>query len=141
MSLALPVIAAIPLLLIGGGIDMRDAMHVTLSVGAAGYIAGYILVCAAAPVFLRRIGELTPGPAVVAGLAATALTAALVAFFIDDTEGGGAGLAVVGVLTAVFVAAIVLRRRHGPGSIGAYDEPVAAQVLGGVPSPGRARDA
>lgn len=141
VSLALPVIAAVPLLLVGGGVDMRDAMHVTLSVGAAGYIVAYILVCLAAPVFLRRIGEATAGAAIVSALAAVALTAALVAFFIDDTASGGSSLAVVGVLAAVFVVVVfALRRRHGPGSIGAYDEPVAAQVLGGVPSPRPPRD-
>ncbi|MDQ1084774.1 MULTISPECIES: APC family permease [Microbacterium] len=136
VAVALPVIAVIPVLLIGGGADMRDAMHVTLSVGAAGYIVAYILVCVAAPVFLHRIGESTLGPTVVSALAAAALTAALVAFFIDDTASGGSSLAVVGALAVVLVGVvIVLRRRHGPGSIGAYDEPIAAQVLGGVPSP------
>lgn len=142
VSLALPLIAAVPLLLVGGGVDMRDAMHATLSVGAAGYIVAYILVCVAAPVFLRRIGELTPLPAVVAALAAAALTAALVAFFVDDTATGGVGLVVVSVIAVVFaVIVIVLRRRHGSGSIGAYDEPTASEVLGGVPSPRPSSDA
>lgn len=142
VAVALPVIAGVPLLLVAGGVDMRDAMHVTLSVGAAGYIVAYILVCVAAPVFLRRIGELTAGPAVTAGVAAVALAAALGAFFVHDALGGGSLVLVIGVLAAVFAAVIaLLRRRHGPGSIGAYDEPVAAQVLGGVPSPRHPGDA
>jgi len=137
---ALPVIAGVPLLLIGGGVDMRDAMHVTLSVSAVGYIVAYILVCIAAPVFLRRIGELTVGPAVMAGVAASALAAALVAFFVDDTAAGGTALVVVVVIAVVSALVIgILRRRHGPGSLGAYDEPIAAQVLGGV-SPSRHPD-
>jgi amino acid transporter len=142
VCLALPLIAAVPLLLVGGGVDMRDAMHATLSVGAAGYIVAYILVCVAAPVFLHRIGELTPLPTVVAAFSAAALTAALIAFFVDDTATGGVGLAVVSVIAVVLgVIVIVLRRRHGSGSIGAYDEPTASEVLGGVPSPRPSSDA
>jgi len=139
---ALPVIAGVPLVLLGVGVPVRDAMHVTLSVGAAGYIVSYILVCVAAPVFLRRIGELTVVPAVVAVLSAGALAASLVAFFVDDAAAGGGVVLVVGVLALTAAVVIgLLRRRHAPGSIGRYDEPVAAQVLGGVPSPRHPDDA
>ncbi|GEB45222.1 hypothetical protein MTE01_11670 [Microbacterium testaceum] len=132
---ALPIIMAVPVLVIVAGIDTRDAMHVTIGVGAAGYIVAYILVCVAAPVFLRRIGESTIGVTVVAGVSALALAAALVLFFVDDAVEGGAVVAVVGVLAVVSTAVIaVLRRRHGPRALGVYDEPVAAQVLGGVVS-------
>lgn len=132
---ALPIITAVPVLVIVAGIDTRDAMHVTIGVGAAGYIVAYILVCVAAPVFLRRIGESTIGVTVVAGVSALALAAALVLFFVDDAVEGGAVVAVVGVLAVVSTAVIaVLRRRHGPRALGVYDEPVAAQVLGGVVS-------
>lgn len=139
---AVPVIAAVPLLLVVTGVDLRDAMHVTLSVGAAGYILAYVLVCAAAPVFLRRIGELTPAPAVVAVLSAVALAAALLAFFAVDVSSGGTVLSVLAAIALSSAVVIgVIRRRKGPGAIGRYDEPVAAQVLGGVPSPTRPDDA
>ncbi|MDQ1124842.1 APC family permease [Microbacterium trichothecenolyticum] len=139
---ALPVIAGVPLVLVGAGVPVRDAMHVTLSVGAAGYIVSYVLVCVAAPVFLRRIRELTPVSAVIAGLSACALAAALVAFFVDDAAAGGTAGVVVMVLAVTAAVLIgVLRRRHGLEAIGRYDEPVAAQVLGGVPSPRRHDDA
>jgi amino acid transporter len=132
---ALPIITAVPMLVVVAGIDTRDAMHVTIGVGAAGYIVAYILVCVAAPVFLRRIGESTVGVTVVAGVSAVALAAALVLFFVDDAVEGGAVVTVVGVLAVVSTAVIaVLRRRHGPRALGVYDEPVAAQVLGGVVS-------
>ncbi|WZH35426.1 MAG: APC family permease [Microbacterium enclense] len=139
---ALPVITAVPVAVGAAGIDTRAAMHLTIGVGAAGYIVAYILVCVAAPFFLRRIGELTAGAAVVAGVSALALAAALVSFFVDDAASGGAVLIVVtslAVLAAIVV--VVLRRRHGPGALGAYDEPVAAQVLGGVVSPRHPDDA
>jgi hypothetical protein len=111
-------------------------------VGAAGYISAYILVCVAAPVFLRRIGEWTVGVTVVAAVSALALAAALVSFFVDDLASGGAIVAVVAALTVVSAVVIaLLRRRHGPGALGVYDEPVAAEVLGGVVSPRHPDDA
>ena len=139
---ALPLIAAVPVALAAAGIDTRDAMHVTIGVGAAGYIVAYILVCVAAPAFLRRIGESTVGATLVAGVSALALAAALVSFFVDDVSAGGMVVTIVAALIVVSGAVIaVLRRRHGPGALGVYDEPVAAQVLGGVVSPRHPDDA
>lgn len=139
---ALPLITAVPVGVAVTGIDTRDAMHVTIGVGAAGYIVAYILVCVAAPVFLRRIGESTVGATIIAGVSALALAAALVSFFVDDLAAGGTVVAVVAALIVVSGGVIVvLRRRHGPGALGAYDEPVAAQVLGGVVSPRHPDDA
>lgn len=136
VAAALPVITAVPVVVVAAGIDTRDAMHVTIGLGAAGYIVAYILVCVAAPFFLRRIGESTIGAAVVAGISALALAAALVSFFVDDLSSGGAIVVIVAGLSAASAVVIaVLRRRHGPGALGVYDEPVAAQVLGGVVSP------
>ncbi|KTS55267.1 amino acid transporter [Microbacterium testaceum] len=142
VAAALPLITAVPVIVVAAGIDTRDAMHVTIGVGAAGYISAYILVCVAAPVFLRRIGEWTVGVTVVAAVSALALAAALVSFFVDDLASGGAIVAVVAALTVVSAVVIaLLRRRHGPGALGVYDEPVAAQVLGGVVSPRHPDDA
>lgn len=136
VAAALPPITAVPVLVVVAGIDTRDAMHVTIGVGAAGYIVAYILVCVAAPVFLRRIGESTVGVTVVAGVSALALAAALVSFLVDDSSAGGTVVAIVAALAVVSGALVaILRRRHGPGALGVYDEPVAAQVLGGVVSP------
>ncbi|MFV9426603.1 APC family permease [Microbacterium sp. S1037] len=142
VAAALPLITAVPVIVVAAGIDTRDAMHVTIGVGAAGYISAYILVCVAAPVFLRRIGEWTVGVTVVAAVSALALAAALVSFFVDDLASGGAIVAVVAALTVVSAVVIaLLRRRHGPGALGVYDEPVAAEVLGGVVSPRHPDDA
>jgi amino acid transporter len=139
---ALPLITGVPVVVVAAGIDTRDAMHVTIGLGAAGYIVAYILVCVAAPFFLRRIGESTIGATVVAGVSALALAAALVSFFVDELSSGGAIVVIVAGLSAVSAVVIaVLRRRHGPGALGVYDEPVAAQVLGGVVSPRHPDDA
>ncbi|MFT4307696.1 MAG: APC family permease [Microbacterium sp.] len=135
LAVALPVVTAVPLLLIVVGVDMRAAMHLTISLGGAGYITAYVLVCVAMPAFLRRIGEATAGGTVVAWFSAAALSAALVAFFaVDAAAGGGAVWVAVAVAAAVAVAVVARLRREGTdlGRVGSYDEPVAAEVLGGV---------
>jgi amino acid transporter len=135
VALAFPVIAGVPFLLLLAGLEVRAAMHVTIAVGGAGYIVGYILVCVAAPVFLRRIGELTPGTAVAAIASSAALTGALVTFFAIDAAAGSAALWVVLAVAALAGGAVALRlRRRTPSleRVGSYDEPVASQVLGGV---------
>jgi amino acid transporter len=133
---ALPIVAGVPLVLAILGVDPREAMQVTLSVGATGYIAAYVLVCVAAPVFLRRIGEFTLWPAVIAVVSALVLGAALVTFLIAGSD----PIALVSVGVAVLLAVVfvtVAGRRRRSLTLGAYDEPVAAQVLGGVAPPGR----
>ena len=136
IAAALPVVGGVPLILALAGVDAREAMQATLAVGATGYIVAYVLVCVAAPVFLRRIGELTAGPAVVAGVSAVALTAALVAFLVVGTDAVAlASVTAATLLAGAGIAIVAARPRSRP--IGAYDEPVAAQVLGGVAPPGR----
>lgn len=136
IAAALPVVGGVPLILALAGVDAREAMQATLAVGATGYIVAYVLVCVAAPVFLRRIGELTAGPAIVAGVSAVALTAALVAFLVVGTDAVAlTSVAAATLLAGAGIAIVAARPRSRP--IGAYDEPVAAQVLGGVAPPGR----
>lgn len=136
LVVCLPVVILVPLALVVAGVDIRAAMHVTIALGGAGYIVAYVLVCIAAPVFLRRIGELTVGGTVIALLSAAALTAALVAFFAVDSAGGGAVVWLAVAVAMAATGAIAWRFRGGrrlPDRIGTYDEPIAAQVLGGVP--------
>ncbi|WP_374975193.1 APC family permease [Microbacterium trichothecenolyticum] len=135
VALAFPVIAGVPFLLLVSGLDIRDAMHVTIAVGGAGYIVAYTLVCVAAPVFLRRIGELTLGSTVAATVSAVVLTGALVTFFAVDAAAGGVAVWVAAGIAVISAIAVLGRLRRGPSSlagIGSYDEPVASQVLGGV---------
>ncbi|MDQ1128847.1 APC family permease [Microbacterium sp. SORGH_AS_0888] len=135
LAVALPVVLVVPIGLLAAGMDVRAVMHLTISVGAAGYITAYVLVCIAAPAFLRRIGELTPGAAVVSWVSAIALAAALIAFFGVDAASGSAAVWVALALAALVAAGIRWWMRRGgarTGRVGSYDEPVAAQVLGGV---------
>ncbi|MDQ7879799.1 APC family permease [Microbacterium sp. QXD-8] len=135
VALAFPLIAGVPFLLLLSGVDVRGAMHATIAVGGAGYIVAYILVCIAAPVFLRRIGELTVGSAITATVSAVVLTGALVTFFVVDAAGGSVALWVVLAVGALAAIAVLVRMRRGTPSlarVGSYDEPVASEVLGGI---------
>lgn len=135
VALAFPVISGVPFLLLLSGLDVRNAMHVTIAVGAAGYIVAYILVCAAAPVFLRRIGELTVASTVAATVSAVVLAGALVTFLVVDAASGSVAIWVVLAVGAAAALAVLVRLRSGRPSlarVGSYDEPVASQVLGGV---------
>lgn len=133
---ALPVIGGVPVLMSIGGIDPREGMQITLAVGATGYIVAYVLVCVAAPVFLRRIGEFTLWPVVTAVVSALALAAALIAFLTVGSDRAGL-LSVAGVTLVATVVVVLVGRRRRPLALGAYDEPVAAQVLGGISPPER----
>ncbi|GAA5033181.1 APC family permease [Microbacterium fluvii] len=132
IALSFPAITVIPLALVVAGVGIRDAMHLTIAVGGAGYIVAYILVCVAAPVFLSRIGELTWRTAAIAIVSAVVLTAALVLFFAGDAAAGSPALWVVLGCAAAAGAAIALRLRRPVEALGSYDEPTAAEVLGGV---------
>ena len=135
VALAFPLIAGVPFLLLLSGVDVRGAMHATIAVGGAGYIVAYILVCIAAPVFLRRIGELTVGSAITATVSAVVLTGALVTFFVVDAAGGSVAVWVVLAVGALAAIAVLVRLRRGTPSlarVGSYDEPVASEVLGGI---------
>ena len=61
-GVAVPVVY----LLLAGSI--REVLIGLLAVSAHGYVVAYMLVCVAAPAFLNRIGEATPGSAVVVGV-------------------------------------------------------------------------
>lgn len=132
IAASLPIVVAVPLLLVAVGTDLRDAMHLTIALGGLGYIASYAIVCVAAPVFLRRIGELTPMAAVVSLLSAAALIAAIAAFCAVDVSRGSPAAWIALVTAIVTTAAIAWRLRRPIGPLGAYDVPTATAVLGGV---------
>jgi len=144
IGLAVPVVALIPVGTVAAGVGPWDAMEAVIVVSAVGYIAAYALVCVAAPVFLRRIGELTVGSAVTAVISAVALSFGLVLYLTVEGAAGNPGVWIALLIAIACGAAIGWRRRRGApplDGIGSYDEPIAAQVLGGVASPPREGDA
>lgn len=137
ICLSLPIVIGVPLVLVVSGVDLRAAMHLTIAIGGIGYITSYALVCLAAPVLLHRIGELTPAVCIVSLASALALFAAVVAFCVVDVGAGSASVWVMLGIAVVAATAIRCRLRRPLDRIGAYDEPVAATVLGGVAEGGR----
>jgi amino acid transporter len=139
LALVLPVVVGVPVVALFAGAAPRTVYTNGLTVSAFGYVLAYTLACLAMPAFLRKIGELTPLPAV-GGLLA-----------------GGAGVLVLGgamagaswsgnpAMAAVFLLAVLpgaLRagwlRWRAPErleSVGVYDEATASSVLpGSVPA-------
>ncbi len=131
IAAALPVVGAVPAVLLAAGVPGRAALTGLLAVATAGYLVGYLLVCLAAPLFLRRIGELTAPPVLVTAVTVPALALVCGAFLVSALGG-----AVPVVLTALLAAALAwygwlrLRRPDELAGIGVYDETSAADVYG-----------
>ncbi|GAA4864496.1 APC family permease [Pseudonocardia benzenivorans] len=138
-----PVLVVVLAVALLAGAPLGGTLTFLLTVGTGGFLVAYLLVCLAAPVFLRRIGELT-WPAVAAtAVIVPILVAVLVAFVARS-----GGTPVVVVLAALAVAGacwfgwLRLRRPDRIAGIGVYDETVADDVLGadvvgaGVPGGG-----
>lgn len=135
IALAVPVIVTIPIVAVLSGIGVWAAMESTIVTFASGYITAYVLVCLAAPRFLSRIGELTVGVAVTAIVAALALIGGLVTYLVVVGAAGNPGVWISFAIAVVAGGAIGWRLRRGAPTlsrIGSYDEPTAAEVLGGV---------
>jgi amino acid transporter len=115
------------------------AMTILIVGAAGGYIAAYLLVCLAAPVFLWRIGELTVWPVLRALTAALLLGAVLSVFLVVESATERAagvwvflGTMLVGIL---FCAVRLIRDPWLRHTVGVYDVPVAVDTLGGPPPP------
>ncbi|MFD3448485.1 APC family permease [Microbacteriaceae bacterium 4G12] len=139
VAASVPVVAAVPVVTALAGVALWDAMRVLLVASAAGYITAYLLACVAVPVLLHRIGELTAAVGLRAVSAAVILGGALVAYLVlEVTSERWAGVLVfaAGMAAGGIAYAIALRRRPWlRATIGVYDEPVAADVLGAGSTP------
>ncbi|ROP63561.1 APC family permease [Curtobacterium sp. ZW137] len=133
--LACAVLTVLPVIALALGIPTWSLMEAELVVAALGYIAAYAMTCFAAPVFLRRIGELTTRVAVVSVATGTMLALVLVTYLGVEAVSSRwpAVVLAVGVVAAVVVAFLVATRRR-PWRRGAsravYDVPVVADLLG-----------
>ncbi|WP_255461195.1 APC family permease [Glaciihabitans sp. INWT7] len=138
VAVAVPVLAIVPVVTIALGGGVWEAMGVLLVASAAGYITSYVFVCAAAFVFLRRIGELGFWVGLRAIVAALLLGVGLVVYLIDrSASASSAGvwifLAIISLGTIVY--RVMRMRRPWLGStIGVYDETILQDLLGGLPA-------
>lgn len=133
IAVVLPVVVLVPVGLLAAGIPVPRVLADLLTISTVGYLVAYLLVCLAAPFFLRRIGELTPAPVVITAVLVPVLLVVLVAYVVSAR--GGLIPAVVGVLVLAGVTWLAWLRWKRPerlAAIGVYDETVTADVLGVV---------
>lgn len=132
LSLVIPVIVAVPVgyLFIAG--SSREVLVGLLALSAHGYIGAYLLVCLAAPAFLRRIGELTRLPLVI-GMSAAAVMIGIICWAaLTVASPVWIATAVYAALLATGFVAFGLRRRSLPDlpeRVGVFDETVAGDVF------------
>lgn len=130
IAVVLPVVVVVPVALLAAGVPPAKVLADLLTLATVGYLVAYLLVCLAAPLFLRRIGELTPAPVVVTGVLVPVLLVVLVAFVVSAW--GGLVPVVMGLLVLAGLAWLVWLRCRRPAqlaAIGVYDETVTADVL------------
>jgi amino acid transporter len=134
IAVVMPVVVGVPAALLAAGLPAAQVLADLLTLSTVGYLVAYLLVCLAAPLFLRRIGELTAPPVVVTAVVVPALLVVLVAFVVSAW--GGVVPVLIGVLLVVGLAWLGwlrLRRPAALAGIGVYDETVTADVLGAAP--------
>ncbi|HEY1971204.1 MAG TPA: APC family permease [Pseudonocardia sp.] len=138
VAVALPVVALVPVGLIGIGMAPSRVLVVLLTTATLGYLLAYLLVCLAAPVFLHRIGELTVLPVVTASIIVPVLLMVLIAYVAAGPA--GVALIVVGAVLVMSAARYLWLRARNPNrvaAIGLYDETSVADVFGAPSRPRR----
>jgi amino acid transporter len=129
IAVAVPLAGAVPAALLLAGVPGLAVLRGLLSVATAGYLVAYLLVSLAAPLFLRRIGELTIAPVVVTVVTVPVLAGVCGVFVVSAL--GGAVPVVLGALALAALAWFAVLRGRRPrelAAIGVYDEPSAADV-------------
>ena len=125
---AAPVVTVVPAVALAAGASPLGVLTVMVTLAACGFLLAYLLVCAAAPVFLHRIGELTWPAVVTSAVLVPILVAVLVAFVVATPWSAP----VLGALLLAGVAGYVTLRVRRPAAlaaIGVYDETTADDVL------------
>lgn len=102
---------------------------------AIGFMVAYVLVCVAAPAFLRKTGELQRRTTVIAGLAAVGFGGILV-MFVATNIGGTWAPGIIGAFVWLALAAVgyVTLRRMRPlvtARIGIHETPMRSEVFSG----------
>lgn len=128
VAVVMPVVTAVPVAMLAAGMGAATALMILVTLAACGFLLAYVLVCAAAPVFLSRIGELTWPAVAVSAVLVPILLAVLVVF----VAGSPWSAPVLGVLLLAGVAGYLVLRIRRPAAlaaIGVYDETTADDVL------------
>jgi amino acid transporter len=132
-----PVLAAVPAAALGT-LGVRAAMDLLIEVSVLGYLVAYLLVCAAAPVFLHRIGERTAASVAGGVLTTAVLVGAVVAHLVRPTPvRGWVGAATLLLIAASGLGWWAVTRWRPPDravQLGRYDEATVDDVWWG-PAP------
>lgn len=128
---SMPIVIAVPLLMLATGTGVGRTAGVLLVVSAGGYVLAYLLVCLAVPLFLWRIGELTPVPVALALITAGGLSGCLTVFLATEWDGARAVGVWLFILALVAGTTISWRLRRRLPALGTHDIPIGAEVLGG----------
>jgi amino acid transporter len=132
---AVALVVVPPMAASGLGLDPLTLMHVLIVIAAAGFLTAYVLVCVAAPVFTRRIGEPHPWTTVLSWSGAAATFASLVTFLVVQViTARAAATWAFAILLVAGTALGWLRLARSPVArerVGLYDEPTSQDVLGG----------
>lgn len=135
LVMVLPAVVGVPVVVLATGVGPRAVLTGALTVSAFGYVLAYVLACAAMPLFLRRIGELTPVAAAAGLLSAGAGALCLGAATAGASLWHGQAMTLVflGALLPGVLWALLLRWRVPGrlGSVGVYDQTTAGSVLPG----------
>jgi amino acid transporter len=128
IAAALPVVVGVLVVALVVRVPLGTVLVGVLTAATCGFLLAYLLVCAAAPVFLHRIGELTTAAVVVSAVIVPILAIVLVAFVVTTPSASGllVGVAAVGVAGYLWLR---VRRADALAAIGVYDETTAADVL------------
>lgn len=132
LSIAMPLIVAVPVGYLFAAESSRDVLIGLLAVSAHGYIVAYLLVCLATPAFLRRIGELTTAPLIVGPATAATMVAIIIWAALSVASPVWIATAVYTALLAFGLAAFLVRRRTVTDladRVGVFDETVAGDVF------------
>ncbi len=128
VAVAVPVVTAVPVVPLVAAVPSATVLMVVLTLATCGFLLAYVLVCAAAPVFLRRIGELT-WPAVAVSVVLVPILLAVLVVFVAGSP--WSAYVLVGLLLAGVAGYLTLRVRRPAAlaTIGVYDETTADDVL------------
>lgn len=128
------VVTAVPVVILAIGGSRQDMRIVTSPASIIGFVLAYALVCAAAPVFLARIGELTVRAVAISALPLAGLVCVLGFYLVATVRDNPGGLLWATGILAVVVGAGSLRLARHPrvaARIGVHDWPVDSDCIEG----------
>lgn len=132
IGVSMVVVVGVPFVLVATGGGLAPMFAGLITVATVGYLLAYVLVCAALPAFLRRIGELTALPAAIGAGGALLLTLMLVGLVLPAS--GAAWVAAPAVLGGVVAVALALhevavrRDLNLRFRMGLYDETILSDL-------------